>query len=153
MSPVFTLRSDFEGRFPRKYTCEGENVSPPLQWSGAPECRSFALIVEDPDAPGGTFVHWVLYNIPAKVDRLPQALPKTPQLEGFGTQGVNDFGNTGYDGPCPPRGHGDHRYYFRLYALSQETRFPPGLTAAALREKMGGMVVGQAEFMAKYSRK
>lgn len=109
--------------------------------------------MEDPDAPGGTFIHWVLYNIPGKVDRLPPNLPKTPQLHGFGTQGVNDFGNTGYDGPCPPRGHGDHRYYFRLYALSEETNYPPGLTAGALRDRIKGIVVGQAEFMAKYSRR
>lgn len=153
MSTGFGLKSDFEGRFPQKYTCDGENVSPPLQWWGAPACRSFAMIVEDPDAPSGTFIHWVLYNIPAKVDRLPQGLPKQDRLHGFGIQGLNDFGNTGYDGPCPPRGHGDHRYYFRLYALSEETNYPPGLTADKLRENIKKLVVAQTEFMAKYSRR
>jgi Raf kinase inhibitor-like YbhB/YbcL family protein len=111
------------------------------------------MIVEDPDAPSGTFIHWVLYNIPAKVDRLPQGLPKQDRLHGFGIQGLNDFGNTGYDGPCPPRGHGDHRYYFRLYALSEETNYPPGLTADKLRENIKKLVVAQTEFMAKYSRR
>ncbi|SRR5579875_1396550 len=153
MCAEFKIWSDFEGRFPAKYTCDGENQSPPLQWSGAAGCRSYALIVEDPDAPGGTFIHWVLYNIPAKVDRLPPNLPKTPELHGFGVQGVNDFDNLGYDGPCPPRGHGDHRYYFRLYALREETNYPPRLTAERLKESIKGLVTSQTEFMAKYSRK
>jgi Raf kinase inhibitor-like YbhB/YbcL family protein len=153
MSAEFKIWSDFEGRFPTKYTCDGENQSPPLQWSGAGECRSYALIVEDPDAPGGTFIHWVLYNIPAKIDRLPPSLPKTGQLHGFGTQGINDFGNLGYDGPCPPKGHGDHRYYFRLYALKDDTNFPPGLSAEKLRQNIKDLVLSQTVFMAKFSRK
>ncbi|MEM0321630.1 MAG: YbhB/YbcL family Raf kinase inhibitor-like protein [Thermoprotei archaeon] len=153
MCADFRLWSDFEGRFPSKYTCEGENQSPQLQWSGAPECESYALIVEDTHAPSGTFIHWTLYNIPAKVDRLPPNLPKTAELHGFGTQGVNDFGNMGYDGPCPPRGHGEHRYYFRLYALRTRTEYPPGLTAEKLKERIRGLVVSQAEFVGKYSRK
>jgi Raf kinase inhibitor-like YbhB/YbcL family protein len=153
MERRFVVKTSFEERFPVKYTCDGENISPELSWSGAPKCKSFALVVEDPDAPSGTFIHWVLYNIPATVNSLPPKLAKRETLEGYGSQGVNDFGETGYDGPCPPRGHGDHRYYFRLYALSEQTSFAPRLTAKQLKEKIAPLILATAEFMAKYARK
>ena len=138
--------------FPRKYTCDGENLSPPLEWSIDPGCSGFALIMEDPDAPSGNFVHWVLYNIPHSVTVLAEGLPQKPVLEGIGSQGRNDFGSFGYGGPCPPRGHGSHRYYFRLYALKQSTNYEPGLSARELRQKIRQFVTGTTEFMARYSR-
>lgn len=105
-------------RIPRRFARSGENVSPPLQWSGAPPgTRSFALFVEDPDAPSGTFRHWALYNIPAERDRLAEdGATAAGDADRLG-HGVNDFGNPRYDGPQPPRGHGVHHYHFRLAAL------------------------------------
>ncbi|PSN86279.1 phosphatidylethanolamine-binding protein [Candidatus Marsarchaeota G2 archaeon ECH_B_SAG-G16] len=149
---MFAIKSTFEGVFPKKYTCDGENVSPALEWTGAPSCKAFALIVEDPDAPMGTFVHWVLYNMPQTLSKLPEGIPKNKSVPGIGTQGYNDFEQIGYDGPCPPRGHGQHRYYFRLYALSKETSFEAGLTAKELKARISPLIVGTAEFMAKYGR-
>ena len=103
------------GAVPRQYTCDGENVSPPLSWSGAPSgTRSFALICDDPDAPGGLWFHWAIHDISAETSNLPEALKPAPAMK----HGVNDFGRKRYDGPCPPRGHGAHRYRFKLYALS-----------------------------------
>jgi hypothetical protein len=99
-SPAFT-----EGQpIPRKYTCDGDDASPPLAWSGVPgEAKSLALIVDDPDAPAGTWVHWVFFNLPSTLTKLNEGLAKTPTIEGLGTQGTNDFRKTGYGGPCPPR--------------------------------------------------
>lgn len=112
-SPAFA-----EGqKIPVKYTCDGENVSPPLQWSGAPVGRrSFVLIVEDPDAPSGTFRHWAVYDIPPERTALPEGVRQGAEVEQL-RQGVNDYGHVGYDGPCPPQGHGTHHYHFRLAAL------------------------------------
>jgi Raf kinase inhibitor-like YbhB/YbcL family protein len=102
---------------PAKYTCDGENLSPPLQWSGAlAATRSFVLIIEDPDAPSGVFRHWPVYNLPPEVAALPEGIGGQASAEEL-HQGVNDFGHAGYDGPCPPRGHGTHHYHFRLAAL------------------------------------
>jgi phospholipid-binding protein, PBP family len=103
---------------PRRHTCDGDDVSPRLEWEGQPpNARSFALIMYDPDAPMGTFIHWVIYNIPASVRSIPEGVQKEAEsLPGLGLQGVNDFGYLGYGGPCPPRGHGPHRYYFALHA-------------------------------------
>lgn len=146
------MKTVFEGRFPRDYTCEGTNISPPLELAPAQGAKSYAIVVEDPDAPGKTFVHWVIYNIPATTTRIPKGVPKLKVVQGLGSQGVNDFGEIGYDGPCPPRGHGDHRYFFKAYALSEETEFPPGLTSSQLRQKIKGLTIAQAELVAKYSR-
>ena len=111
-SPVFR---DGES-IPAKYTCDGSDVSPPLSWSGVPGgVRSFSLICDDPDAPMGTWVHWVLYNLPGETAALPEDLPAKGVLDGGGLQGKNDFGRIGYGGPCPPAGR--HRYFFKLYAL------------------------------------
>lgn len=149
---MIRIKSNFEENFPKKYTCDGENVSPPLEWSSDPGCKGFALIMEDPDAPSGNFVHWVLYNIPPTVNRLTEGLPAKPALEGIGSQGRNDFGSIGYGGPCPPRGHGPHRYYIRLYALRQSTDYEPGLSARELRQRIRQTVLGTTEFVARYSR-
>src|SRR5438046_2963383 len=102
---------------PEQYTCKGKNISPALEWAGIPEgTKSFALIAEDPDAPIGTYTHWVAYNIPADRQNLPAGLPPASRAEGI-MQGKNDFGVVGYGGPCPPMGDKDHRYIFRLFAL------------------------------------
>ena len=153
----FTLRSPaFEngGRIPRRYTCDGDDVSPPLEWSGAPEgTKSYALIMYDPDAPRGTFIHWVLYNIPAGLNALPEAVPREPVVEGIGVQGVNDFGRTGYGGPCPPPGHGAHRYFFALHALDTgDIGLGSGASAEEVVERIRGHVLGYAVLMGTYAR-
>lgn len=105
------------GDLPRKYSCDGANVSPPLEWSGPPQdTKSFALVVDDPDAPGGTFVHWIAYDIPPAITRLEEGVPARQGNGGF-RQARNDFGKPGYGGACPPKGHGAHRYNFRVCAL------------------------------------
>ena len=104
------------GMIPKKFTCDGADISPSLSWSKGPEeTKSYALISDDPDAPMGTWVHWVIYNLPASVKELTENVPKTGQLDNGALQGKNDFGNFGYGGPCPPGG--THRYYFKVYAL------------------------------------
>jgi Raf kinase inhibitor-like YbhB/YbcL family protein len=104
-------------RIPRLYTCDGDDISPPLAWSGAPAgVRSYAVLCDDPDAPGGTWKHWAVYNIGADASALPEDFPKEARVGGVG-QAVTSFGRTGYGGPCPPPGHGTHHYRFRLLAL------------------------------------
>ena len=113
---------------PAKYSCEKDDISPALKWEGAPAgTKSFALICDDPDAPGGSWVHWVVYNISSSVSAFPEDIAKTEtgaSIAGL-KQGVNDFGRVGYGGPCPPRGHGVHHYHFRLYALDTELNLAP----------------------------
>lgn len=139
-------------RIPQIYTCDGRDVSPPLRWTGAPRgTAGFALICDDPDAPMGTWVHWVLYNIPADTDRLPEALPASERLESGVLQGGNDFGKIGYGGPCPPRGK-PHRYFFRLYALDCQLSTTAGLTKKALLAQMQGHVLENTEFHGLYGR-
>ncbi|MHB2153543.1 YbhB/YbcL family Raf kinase inhibitor-like protein [Calditrichota bacterium GD2] len=141
-----------EGRMiPPKYTCDGQDVSPPLSWSDVPqETRSFALICDDPDAPMGTWVHWVIYNIPDTTRSLPEAIPPSERLDNGTLQGKNDFKRYGYGGPCPPGG--THRYFFKLYALDDKLDLPPGATKAQLLQAMNGHIVGEAQLMGKYSR-
>jgi uncharacterized protein (TIGR00297 family)/Raf kinase inhibitor-like YbhB/YbcL family protein len=140
------------GDIPQDFTCEGANRSPEITWSGVPTAaRSLALIVSDPDAPMGTFIHWVLYNLPPGQTNLAAGQPKMAQLPGGGTQGVNGYPHTGYDGPCPPPGKA-HRYYFRLYALDLAPDPPAGLTASQLEKKMLGHILAQGEWMGKYKR-
>ncbi len=135
---------------PKRYTCEGGDVSPQVRWSGASEAaKSFVLIVDDPDAPGGTWVHWVQFDIPGST----QALREGEGAQA-GTTGTNSFGKHGYGGPCPPKGYGPHRYYFRLYALKIEKL---GLKAGAKREEvdraMKPHIVAEAEYMGRYERR
>lgn len=137
------------GTIPAKFTCEGANVSPELSWSDAPaSTRSYVLIVDDPDAPVGTFTHWVLFDIPA--DRASLA-------EGTGTVGVtgkNDFGRAGYGGPCPPRGHGPHRYYFTLYALDSATlKLKSGAGRREVETALRGHILAQAQYLGLYERR
>jgi len=141
-----------EGNIPRQFTCEGEDISPDLTWKNAPSgTKSFALIVHDPDAPrAGGFTHWVVYNIPGKVTHLSQAAPKGEKLPGGGIQGKNDFGQTGYRGPCPPSG--THRYYFYLYALDTELKLPSGATKDEVEKAIKGHVLEKTELMGKYRK-
>lgn len=140
-------------RIPKKYTCEGEDISPPLSWSGVPaEAKSLVLIVDDPDAPIGTFTHWVVYDIPVSQTGLPENFEKKGEV-GAIKQGRNDFGRVGWGGPCPPPGHGTHRYFFKLYAISKEKlRLPPGARKSDVMKAIEGSVVAQAEFYGTYSR-
>lgn len=151
----FELRSDGFSNgetIPRRYTCDGENVSPALTWSRPPEgTRSFVLIVEDPDAPRGTFTHWVLYNVPPQVNRLPEAVPQGDLLSWGAEQGRNDFGDDGYGGPCPPPGV-PHRYYFRLSALSDTLALQPGASVSEVNQAMQGKLLGVSETMGRYAR-
>jgi len=150
----FQLRSDSftEGTaIPKKFSCDGQSISPALSWSGAPaNTKSLALIMEDPDAPSGTFTHWVLYNIPTGVSSLRKAVPATPEVPGLGTQGFNSAGRTGYAGPCPPSG--THRYFFKLFALDAGPQLKPGLNAAELRKSLEGHILEQTQLMGRYSR-
>ena len=138
---------------PDQYTCKGVNISPPFSWSGAPEnTKSFALICDDPDAPGGMWVHWVVWNIPASTTSLPPNIPKTAKLPDGSEQGVTDFGRAGYGGPCPPPGK-PHRYFFKLYALDVPYLDVPGQgTKSDLEKAMTGHILGQAEMFGFYKR-
>jgi len=141
-SPVFIEG----GTIAKKFTCDAENVSPPLAWSGIPtDTQSQALIVDDPDAPGGTWVHWVLYDLPADTTSLAEGAMK------IGVEGVNDFRKPGYGGPCPPRGS-THRYYFKVYALDTRLGLKPGASKGDLERVMQGHVLAQGVLMGKYGR-
>ena len=133
------------------YTCEGRDVSPPLAWTDPPAgTKSFALISDDPDAPGKTWVHWVLYNLPPSVRALPEAVPPDRELADGTRQGMTDFGRIGYGGPCPPSG--THRYLFKLYALDVLLTLPPGATKPQLEEAMEGHLLAEAHLMGTYRR-
>ncbi len=153
---AFELRSQAFGQdqpIPRKYTLDGENLSPPLQWSGAPSgTKSFALVVEDPDAPAGTFRHWGLYNIMADRNLLPEGVGHGAKAETYGV-GVNDFGHSRYDGPRPPKGHGVHHYHFRLAALDVETLTPsPKARVADIWQAARRHMLAEAELVGTYER-
>ena len=139
------------GAIPARYTCDGLNLSPQLAWSGAPAgAKSFVLIVDDPDAPGGTFVHWVFFDVSAKAESLPEG----PTAAKLGTAGINDFGKSAYGGPCPPRGKGAHRYFFTLNALDiPSLGLGPGATLIQVNQKMSGHVLGTAKLMGRYERR
>ncbi len=147
-SPVF---EDGEA-IPRKHTCDAEDVSPPLAWSHMPEgAKSTALICDDPDAPMGTWVHWVLYDLPAEVTALPEAVPMTDRLDNGAKQGTTDFDRIGYGGPCPPAGK-PHRYFFKLYALDKMLGLEPGATKSELLSAMEGHVLAEGRLMGTYQR-
>lgn len=139
------------GMIPEKYTCDGEDISPPLSWSGVPQGTvSLALICDDPDAPAGTWVHWVLYNIPHTAAGIAEAVSSEKKLSDGSLQGINDFRTIGYGGPCPPSG--THRYYFKLYALDLKPELEPGATKWQIVQAMKGHVLSEAQLMAKYKR-
>ncbi len=140
------------GAIPQKFTCDGADVSPALAWTGAPTAtQSFALIADDPDAPVGTWVHWVLFDLPGAAHDLPEAVPKQDQLANDARQGRNDFGKIGYGGPCPPRGP-VHRYFFKLYALDAKLNLKPGAAKSDVEQAMKGHILAQAELIGRYAR-
>lgn len=148
-SPAF----DDGGSIPERFTCDGADVSPALEISGVPEeAASLALVADDPDAPAGTWVHWVLWGLPAGRREIPEGVPPEERVLGGARQGTNDFGNPGYGGPCPPPGDGAHRYFFRLWAL----REAPGLAAGAAKEELlaaiDPLVVASCELTGRYER-
>jgi Raf kinase inhibitor-like YbhB/YbcL family protein len=144
-SPAFA-----EGELiPARYTCDDENRSPALRWDGAPAAQSFALVADDPDAPGGTFTHWVLFDIPGARRDLPEGL----SAGAIGLAGRNDFGDSNYGGPCPPRG-APHRYFFSLFALDIATlKLPAGAGRNEVEAAMRGHIAGHARLMGRYGRK
>ena len=136
---------------PAVYTCDGRDVSPPLAWAEPPAgTKSFALISDDPDAPGKTWVHWVVYNLPASTRNVPEAVPAKPELPDGTRQGTTDFGRPGYGGPCPPSG--THRYYFKLYALDTMLTLPPGATKRQVEAAVQHHILAQAQLMGTYRR-
>ena len=140
------------GSIPKKFTCDGPDSSPQLSWKDAPaKTQTFALIMDDPDAPVGTWVHWVLYNLPATSNGLPEAVEKQEQLSSGALQGRNDFRKIGYGGPCPPAGN-PHRYYFKLYALDSKLDLKAGATKAEVESAMKGHTLGQTELIGRYGR-
>lgn len=147
------------GKIPDKYTCKGENISPELNWKGAPpKTKTFALIVDDPDAPTQDWIHWVVYNIPIQTARdsgnvyeLLEGFPRDERLGNGIVQGSNDFKNIGYDGPCPPSGN--HRYYFHLYALDTVLNLSAGATASLLRSRMKGHVLAETQLVGTYEKR
>jgi Raf kinase inhibitor-like YbhB/YbcL family protein len=152
---AFTIASTafkHEGMIPIQYTCDGADISPQLAWSNVPEgTKSFALICDDPDAPVGDWVHWVMFNIPSETRELKEEIANDAVLPNGARHGTNDFRKYGYGGPCPPGG--THRYFFKLYALDSMLTLTGKVTKKDLLEGMKGHILGQAELMGKYSRK
>lgn len=140
------------GQIPQKYTCEGQNLSPPLQIEGVPEgAESLALILDDPDAPHGTFIHWVFWNVPPEIAALPEGVGNSPAgILGEAKQGKNSFGEIGYGGPCPPRG--EHRYRFHLYALDQALSLPEEAGSKELVQAMSGHILAQVTLTGRYRK-
>lgn len=139
------------GLIPPNYTCDGADISPPLRWDAAPEgTKSIALISDDPDAPMGTWVHWVLYNLPAETTELAENIPAQETLPNGAKQGITDFRRVGYGGPCPPSG--THRYFFKIYCVDETLDLPPRSDKAALLKAMDGHVLAQGQLMGKYER-
>jgi Raf kinase inhibitor-like YbhB/YbcL family protein len=140
------------GGIPKKHTCDGADVSPALNWENAPAgTQSFALIADDPDAPVGTWTHWVIWNIPAKTTALPEGVPKAGESSDGTHQGRNDFKRVGYGGPCPPPGK-PHRYFFKLYALDTKLDVKDGASRGELERAIKGHVLSQTELMGTYGR-
>lgn len=144
------------GSIPAKYTCDGSNISPALSWgTPPPKTQSLALIVEDPDAPGGTYTHWMIYNLPAIATGIPEGVTAQPillqpqEIKGA-VQGKNDFGKIGYGGPCPPSG--THRYFFRLYAIDRRPDLVPGVNKEQLLVTIDRRTLAAAELIGRYSR-
>jgi Raf kinase inhibitor-like YbhB/YbcL family protein len=146
-SPSFKHNAFISPRF----TCCGEDVSPQLAWEGAPSnTQSFAMIMDDPDAPGATWVHWILFDIPAEVNALPEDIPDDAVLDGTGKHGLNSWGRVGYGGPCPPSGI--HRYFFKLYALDTILKAQPKINKKELLQKMGNHILEKTELVGQFKR-
>ncbi len=136
---------------PTKYTCSGIDVSPPLEWNSIPdETLSIAIICEDPDAPGGTWSHWVIFNLPADTLSLSEHVMSREIMDNDAIQGLNDFGKVGYGGPCPPSG--THRYYYKIYALDVKLNLPPRTTRETFLKSINGHILDQGQIMGTYRR-
>jgi Raf kinase inhibitor-like YbhB/YbcL family protein len=139
------------GMIPKQYTCDSIDISPPLKWLDVPQgTLSFALICDDPDAPMGTWVHWVAFNLPADTTSLPENILPEENMQNGMKQGRNDFRKIGYGGPCPPGG--THRYFFKVYALSEVLTVKAGITKAELLKAMEGKILAEGQLMGKYKR-
>lgn len=143
---------EYGATIPKKHSCKGDDVSPPLMWDEVPkETTSLAMIMEDPDAPGGTFTHWIVYNLPPDSNGLEGNIPQQKHLKNGAIQGKNDFGKTGYGGPCPPKGE-EHRYYFRLFALKKKLPPESANKAKNFYEAINGLILEKAEYMGKFKK-
>jgi Raf kinase inhibitor-like YbhB/YbcL family protein len=153
MTMTLTSNAFTEGQpIPAQYTGDGRNGSPPLKWADPPaDTQNFALICEDPDAPRGTWTHWVLFNLPPESRDLREGVPPEGTLADGAMQGKNDFGNLGYGGPAPPRGK-PHRYFFKLYALDRRLDLRPGATRSQVLAAMAGHVLAESHLMGSYKR-
>ena len=148
-SPVLAQK----GYIPSNYTCDGANISPEISWSDVPDnTQSLVLICDDPDASFNTWIHWVVYNIPAEVKKLEEGLPKTAKLDNGAMQGINDFGEVGFGGPCPPAGKA-HRYFFRLYALDAMLKLETAATRKDVEKAMVGHILGETNIHGLYQKK
>ena len=138
-------------RIPSDFTCEGADMSPPIEWYGVPAtAQSLAILMDDPDAPSGDWVHWLVYDLPPSLMQLPAGIPEGGRLASGGLQGRSDFGTLGYGGPCPPRGN--HRYFFKVYALDAMLHLKPGVTKKELVKAMQGHVLAEGRLMGTYER-
>jgi Raf kinase inhibitor-like YbhB/YbcL family protein len=141
------------GMLPPRFTCDSKGISPPLKWSEVPDgTQSFALICEDPDAPGGTFTHWLLYNLSAGSRDLGEGIPNDEVLSIGARQGTNSFGDVGYGGACPPQGDREHRYVFKLYALDADLALEPGAKKDQLLEAIRDHVLAETQLIGRYKR-
>lgn len=137
---------------PYRFTCDDTDISPPLTWSKVPpDTKTFAIIVDDPDASSITWVHWTLFNIPGTLRGLAEDIPKTETLDNGACQGKNDSKKIGYSGPCPPAG--THRYYFKIFALDTELDLDPGVTKKELMKAMEGHILDEGQYMGRYKRR
>lgn len=156
MSATFILRTDAildSGLIDPRYTCDLDNSSPELRWEGEPEgTESFAVVVEDPDAPGGLFTHWLVYGIPKDIHHLPAGIPAQDSLPNGIRQGLNSYGKLGYAGPCPPLGSAPHRYLFRLFALRGRPELSSRIERQALLDAMYGLVLAQTDILGRFRR-
>ena len=146
-SPAF----EYGKPIPKVHTCDGDGASPVLRWTGGPMARSYALVCDDPDAPRGTWDHWVLYNLPGGTVELTQGVPPLAELPSGARHGKNSWDKLGYGGPCPPPGK-PHRYFFRVYALDISLNLDPGTTKDELEKAMTGHILGQGMLMGTYQR-
>ncbi len=150
---ITTTAFEYGASIPQKHTCEGDNTSPPLRWDESPKGTiTYALIMEDPDAPGGTFTHWIVYNIPGDATELEKIIPIEKHLDNKAIQGKNDFGKIGYGGPCPPKGE-EHRYYFKIFALKKKIAPESANKREDFYEAIEGSVLDEAMYMGRYRLK
>lgn len=139
---------------PKDYTCDGKDISPPLEISDVPEeAECITIVMDDPDAPGGTFDHWIIWNIPTEIDKIPENVPTDEKVSSLGEapQGKNGFGEIGYRGPCPPSGP-DHEYHFKVYAISEKIDLNPGISKDDLENKMENKIIEKDSIVGTYGR-